>query len=171
MLWYCAARCQVIGFLSVSGDGIFFDSQVWTGAKNLWVPICCKFVIVTACFYKVLKKYTHTHNQQSAVFCLQIYNHRMEFVTCHIVWAIGWALASVWGGGWGLVVIIFDSVVGLVIVCIIFDSVVGLVVCIIFDSMVGLVVVCNIFDSVVGLVVVCIIFDSVVGISCCVHHI
>ena len=107
-------------------------------------------------FLQSLKK-IHTHNQQSAVFCLQIYNHRMEFVTCHIVWAIGWALASVWGGGWGLVVIIFDSVVGLVIVCIIFDSVVGLViVCIIFE--------CD------GISRLCIIFDSVVGISC-VNHI
>ena len=53
---YCAARCRVTGFLSVSGDGIFFDSLVWTGARNLWAPFCLKFVIVTACFYKVFKK-------------------------------------------------------------------------------------------------------------------
>ena len=91
---------------------------MWTGARNLWVPVCCKFVIVTACFYKVFKK-IHTKkiekNQQSAVFGLQIYNHRMKFVTCHIVWSIGWALASVWGGGWGFIVVCiilnFDSVV------------------------------------------------------------
>ena len=60
--------CKMSGH-SVSGDGIFFDSQVWTGAKNLWVPICCKFVIVTACFYKVLKKYTHTISSLLCFVC------------------------------------------------------------------------------------------------------